>query len=123
MDIVLSSSSNKPIYLQLFDQISAQIIKGELERGAPLPSIRTVAKELRISVIPVKQAWEELERKGFIDTMVGKGCFVAHLAPRELEDKRNELALEKLKKDISYFKGLGYSLEEMIKLLRRYYDS
>ena len=123
MDIVLSSTSDKPIYQQLFEQISAQIIKGELERGTSLPPIRTVAKELRISVITVKKAWEDLERKGFINTMVGKGCFVAQLAPHELEVKREELALEKLKKDISYFKRLGYSLGKVIELLTRYYDS
>jgi GntR family transcriptional regulator len=123
MDIVLSSTSNKPIYQQLFEQISAQIIKRELERGASLPPIRTVAKELRISVITVKKAWEELERKGLINTMTGKGCFVAQLAPDELEVKRDELALERLKKDISYLKRLGYSLGKVIELLKRYYDS
>ena len=123
MDIVLSSTSGKPIYQQLFEQIAAQIIKGQLTRGAGLPPIRTVAKELQISVIPVKQAWEELERKGFINTMAGKGCFVAQLLPVELENKRDELVIEKLKKDISYYKGLGLSLSEMIVLVTQCYDS
>jgi len=123
MDIVLSSTSGKPIYQQLFEQIAAQIIKGQLERGDSLPPIRTVAKELQISVIPVKQAWEELERKGFIDTMAGKGCYVAQFLPGELETKREELAVERLRKDIAYYKGLGLSLSELIELFQKLYDS
>lgn len=121
MDIVISSTSDKPIYQQIFDQVSAQIIKGELEQGFCLPPIRTVAKELRISVITIKKAWEELERKGFINTMVGRGCFVA---PRqgELETKRGELAEERLKKDIAFYKSLGLSLEELQELIRRHYE-
>jgi len=123
MDIVLSSTSGKPIYQQLFEQIASQIIKGQLERGASLPPIRTVAKELQISVIPVKQAWEELERKGFINTMAGKGCYVAQFLPGDLETKREELAAERLRKDIAYYKGLGLSLSEVIALFRRLYNS
>lgn len=121
MDIVISGASDKPIYQQLFDQISAQIIKGKLEQGEGLPPIRTIAKELRISVITVKKAWEELERQGFIYTMAGKGCFVAP-QPGELTVKRGELAEDKLKKDIAYYKSLGYSLEELQELVKRYYD-
>lgn len=121
MNIIISNTSGKPIYQQLFEQISAQIIKGKLEKDFCLPPIRTVAKELRISVIPVKKAWEELERAGFIYTMVGRGCFVAPLLPDELSGKRDELAIEKLKKDIAYYKELGLTLEELLGLIRRYY--
>jgi len=92
-----------------------------LAQGEGLPPIRTVAKELRISVITVKKAWEELERQGFIYTMAGKGCFVAP-QPGELTTKRGELAEEKLKKDIAYYKSLGLTLEELIGLLREYYS-
>jgi GntR family transcriptional regulator len=122
MDIVISNASDKPIYQQLFDQISAQIIKGELERGFCLPPIRTVAKELRISVITVKKAWEELERQGFINTMVGRGCFVSDLLPGDLAGKRNELADEKLKKDIGYYKSLGLSLLDFIAMVKKRWD-
>ena len=122
MNIVISGASDKPIYQQLFDQISSQIIKGELPKGYCLPPIRTVAKELRISVITVKKAWEELERAGFIETMVGRGCFVATLKPAELADKRDSLAADKLKKDIEYYKSLGLSLEELLELVKRYYS-
>jgi GntR family transcriptional regulator len=123
MNIVLSNTSGKPIYQQLFEQISAQIIKGELERDYCLPPIRTVAKELRISVIPVKKAWEDLEREGFIYTMAGKGCFVAPLLPVQLGTMRDELAIDKLKKDIAFYKGLGLSLPELLDLIQRYYDA
>jgi GntR family transcriptional regulator len=122
MNIIISNTSAKPIYQQLFEQISAQIIKGELEKGISLPPIRTVAKELRISVIPVKKAWEDLERAGFIYSMVGKGCFVASLSPEELGNKRDELATERLKKDISYYKGLGLSLKELLELIRHNFN-
>lgn len=122
MEIVISGTSDKPIYQQLFEQISAQIIKGELQENFCLPPIRTVAKELRISVIPVKKAWEDLERAGLIVTMVGKGCFVAPLKAAERSGKREEMALERLKKDIEYYKTLGMSAEEMVELIRLYYD-
>ncbi len=122
MNIVISNTSEKPIYQQMFAQISAQIIKGELERDFCLPPIRTVAKELRISVITVKKAWEELERKGFIYTMVGKGCFVASFLPGERDRKRDEMVIEKLKKDIAYYKELGLSLSELINLISCHYD-
>lgn len=122
MNIVISGASDKPIYQQLFDQISAQIIKGQLKEGTCIPPIRTMARELRISVIPVKKAWEELERAGLIVTMVGKGCYVASLKADELSGKRDEMALEKLKKDIKYYKTLGMSVDELVELIRRYYD-
>ena len=107
----------------MFEQISSQIIKGEIEQDFCLPPIRTVAKELRISVITVKKAWEELERKGFIYTMAGKGCFVAPLQRNELDGKRNEMAIEKLKKDIAYYKSLGLSLSDIIQLVKEYYGA
>jgi GntR family transcriptional regulator len=122
MNIVISGASGKPIYQQLFEQISSQIIRGDLPEGYCLPPIRTVAKELRISVITVKKAWEELERAGFIETMVGRGCFVAPLKPAELADKRDGLAADKLKKDIEYYKSLGLSLEELLEMVKRYYN-
>ncbi len=123
LELILSGSSDKPIYQQLFEQISAQILKGQLKEGSSLPPIRTVARELRISVIPVKAAWEELERAGFIVTMAGRGCYVAPLKSAELSDKRDEMARDKLKKDISYYKSLGLSANELIELIKRLYNS
>jgi GntR family transcriptional regulator len=121
MNIVISNSSDDPIYQQIFDQISAQIIKGELQPDLCLPPIRTVAKELRISVITVKRAWEELEHAGLIYTMAGKGCFVAPLQPQALDDKRSALANEKLAKDLEYYKILGLSLDEIVAMIRHNY--
>ncbi len=121
MDIVIVNTSDKPIYQQIYEQISAQIIKGELQSDICLPPIRTVAAELRISVITVKKAWETLEQKGFIYTMAGKGCFVAPLHPNELSDKRSSIVAEKVKKDVEYYKTLGLSLDELKGLFDEYF--
>lgn len=77
MQILISNSSGKPIYDQIAMQIKTQILAQELCAGDALPSMRLLAKELRISVITTKRAYEELERDGFIETVAGKGCFVA----------------------------------------------
>ncbi|WP_202962948.1 GntR family transcriptional regulator [Spirochaeta lutea] len=121
IDLVISGASDKPIYQQIVDQLSGQIVRGELEPGTMLPPIRTVAKELRISVITIKKAWEELEHLGFIYTMVGRGCFVANLSTREIKDKRSILMEEKIAKDITYYKSLGVTLDEIIEAIRKGY--
>ena len=121
IDVIISNSSGKPIYQQLFDQISAQIIKGKLNPGQSLPPIRTAAKELRVSIITVKKAWEELERKGFINSVVGRGCFVADLNRNDLADKRDDIVIDKLIKDIKYYKDMGMTLEEIIKAVKEAY--
>ena len=77
MNILISNASNQPIYEQIYTQIKNAIIAGECEEGDALPSIRQLAKDLRISVITTKRAYDELERDGFIDTVAAKGCFVA----------------------------------------------
>ena len=77
MDIVLSNTNQNPIYEQICIQIKQQILDGALTPEQPLPSIRSLAKELRISVITTKRAYEELERDGYIETVAGKGSFVA----------------------------------------------
>ena len=77
IDIFISNTSGKAIYDQIYSQIKGLIISGQLGEGEALPSIRGLAKELRISVITTKRAYDELEREGFIYTVAGKGCFVA----------------------------------------------
>ena len=77
MDILIDNKSGAPIYDQIYSQIKTQIISGALREDELLPSIRNLAKDLRISVITTKRAYEELEREGFIYTVAGKGCFVA----------------------------------------------
>jgi len=121
MNIVISSTSEKPIYQQLFEQISAQIFKGELEQGYCLPPIRKAALELRISIITVKKAWEELERCGLINTITGKGCFVAELSPEDMLQIRNEMILQQLTSDMSYYKSFGLTVEEVMELMKKVY--
>ena len=77
MEIYISNSGDKPIYAQITEQIKGKILSGELQAGEALPSIRLLAKELRISVITTKRAYEDLEQAGFVNTVPGKGCFVA----------------------------------------------
>ena len=87
MDIIISNSGGVPIYDQITRQIKGLILRGELREGEALPSMRLLAKELRISVITTKRAYEELEREGFIYTLPAKGCFVA---PKNVELLREE---------------------------------
>lgn len=87
IDIIISNASNQPIYDQVRTQIKANIISGQLAEGEMLPSIRALAKDLRISVITTKRAYDELEREGYINNVAGKGCFVAK---RNLELVREE---------------------------------
>ena len=77
MDIIISNASDKPIYEQIVSQMKALVLTGELSEGQQLPSIRTLASDLRISVITTKRAYAELEAQGFIETVQGKGSFVA----------------------------------------------
>ena len=76
MDIIITNSSDKPIYEQIEEQVKALILNGELKEGDALPSMRLLAKELRISIITTKRAYEELEREGYIESYTGKGSFV-----------------------------------------------
>ncbi|QUL54893.1 GntR family transcriptional regulator [Paenibacillus tritici] len=121
MNVTISSTSEKPIYQQLYEQISAQILKGELESGYCLPPIRQAALELHVSVITVKKAWEELERSGLIHTVTGKGCFVAEFTADEMLRIRNEMILKQMVNDTSYYKSFGLTLDEVVELLKQIY--
>ncbi|MBR5645701.1 MAG: GntR family transcriptional regulator [Treponema sp.] len=121
MDIVLSQKTDKPIYTQIYEQISNQIMNGEITAGEKLPPIRTVAVNLRISVIPVKQAWEQLEREGFISTAAGRGTFVNELKHHEISGKRNAVAEELLQKDVETCRNMGLSLDEIITIVKKAY--
>lgn len=97
MDIIISNASDKPIYEQITEQIKSQILSGTLLAGDALPSMRVLAKELRISVITTKRAYEELERDGFLETVSGKGSFVAQKNTEFLREealRRMEQALQ-----------------------------
>lgn len=97
MNIIISNASDKPIYEQITEQIKSQILSGTLRAGDALPSMRVLAKELRISVITTKRAYEELERDGFLETVSGKGSFVAQKNTEFLREealRRMEQALQ-----------------------------
>ena len=96
MELIIRNTTNQPIYDQIYSQIKAQIIAGKLAPGEALPSIRSLAKDLRISVITTKRAYDELEREGFIYVLPAKGCFVA---PKNVELLREE-TLKKIEEHI-----------------------
>lgn len=123
MDIVVLLKSSKPIYEQIYDQISAQILNGALEADECLPSIRSVAKELSIGIITVKKAYELLEENGFIYTLAGKGCFVKNHSHNSLHEKKFQLAEVKMRNDISYYKGLGLTADELCSIIVKIYTA
>ena len=118
MELVISNASNLPIYEQIVEGIKRHISSGELREGDMLPSIRALAKNLRISVITTKRAYEELEREGFIYTVAGKGCFVA---ARSREWMREDL-LRQIEEHLQELSRLataaGVSGEELCRMLR-----
>ena len=117
MDIVIRNTGGVPIYDQITRQVKGLILKGELREGEALPSMRLLARDLRISVITTKRAYEELEREGFITTVPGKGCFVA---PRNLELVREDAlrrAEEHLSAAVEVARTGGVTLEELSQTL------
>ncbi len=120
MDIIISNSSGKPIYEQITSQIKSMIISGELKEGDALPSMRLLAKELRISVITTKRAYDDLERDGFIESFTGKGSFVAQKNVEFIREEQLKAAEEHLKNAVCAAKSSGISraeLEEMLRIL------
>lgn len=122
MKIIISNSSLDPIYEQINKQIKAQIISGDLNEGDALPSIRKLAKELQISVITTKRAYEELEKEGFVDTVGGKGCFVAMQNKELLKEKKMKTIEEKMGDTVKDAKKLGIHIKELKEMLSILYD-
>ena len=116
MNILIDNKSGAPIYDQIYSQIKAQIIAGELKCDEALPSIRSLAKDLRISVITTKRAYEELEREGFIYTVAAKGSFIA-AKNLELLREENLRKIEEHMAEISRLAGLcGLDKEDIIEM-------
>ena len=113
LQIIIANNSGKPIYEQITQQVKAAIMKGELSPGDPLPSMRVLAKELRISVITTKRAYEELEREGFLVSVVGKGSFVAPQNPELLREARLREAEEHLGRAVEAARTGGITLAEL----------
>ena len=118
MRILISNSSPEPIYEQIVRQIKAEVIAGRLEEGAPLPSIRALAHDLQVSVITTKRAYDELEAEGFLDSVGGKGTFVAAQNPAFLREKRMKVVEEKLVSALDEARLLGVGLDELTEMLR-----
>ena len=123
MNLIISNASGKPIYEQIYTQVKNCIISGELSPGDALPSIRALAKDLRISVITTTRAYDELERDGFIDRVPGKGCYVAeqhlelvreaHL--KQIEDHMTEI--------VTLAAGCSLSEEDTVRMLRLIWEN
>lgn len=122
MEILLSNSSDEPIYEQITSQIKAMIMKGTLKSGDALPSMRKLAKELHVSVITAQRAYEELQRDGFIDTVAGKGTFVATRNREFIREENLRIVEQRLEQAAKLARENDLSLEELIKLLTLFYE-
>lgn len=121
MNIIISNSGDKPIYEQITDQIKNMVMSGQLKEGMPLPSMRTLAKELRISVITTKRAYEELERDGFIVTMVGKGSFIRVADTRLVREEKLKQIESLLTEAVRIAGASGITREEVAEMLHLVY--
>ncbi len=117
MQILLSNASPDPIYEQILRQVRAQVLSGELKEGEALPSIRKLAQALQISVITTKRAYDELEREGLIDTVGGKGSFVASPNLDFLREKRLAAVEAKLREAMKEAEAAGLSLDDLKQML------
>lgn len=122
MKIIISNSSKQPIYEQISEQIKEQIIKGTMIENTALPSIRNLAKELQISVITTKRAYEELEKDGYIHTVPGKGTFIAFQNIDDIKEKKYKIIEEDLIKIIEESKIFDISKSELIEMINLIYE-
>lgn len=122
MDIIISNSSQEPIYSQIVSQIKQYILKGELSEGEALPSIRNLAKDLQISVITTKRAYDELEREGFIITVPGKGTYVSAQNKEFMRENRIKIVEEKLMEAVNAARSIDLTLEELQEMLKLFYE-
>ncbi len=121
MDIIISNNSESPIYEQIKDQIRTLIVKGQLKEGDALPSMRLLAKELRISIITTKRAYEELEREGYIESYTGKGSFVKAINTERVRESAVFEIEELLEEVLHKAEVAGISLEELEERMRLLY--
>ncbi|MFP3322679.1 GntR family transcriptional regulator [Planococcus sp. SIMBA_160] len=122
MQIIISNNSKKPIYEQIADEIIRAIMNGDIDSGEPLPSMRKLAQELQVSVITTKRAYEELEAKGFIHSMVGKGSFVSEQNIELLKERKRKKIEEQLFEIAENSKTVDISLEELIEMMTLMYE-
>ena len=122
MDIIISNSDKIPIYEQITKQIKDMILNGTLKEGEPLPSMRFLAKELRISMITTKRAYEELEREGFIESYVGKGSFVKAVNQEYIREKIQKEMEDAISIAVEKAKLSGISKEEFLEVVQWIYE-
>ncbi|SKC51731.1 GntR family transcriptional regulator [[Eubacterium] yurii] len=122
MNIQINNSSDDPIYLQIKNQIKSQIISGDLQVGDKLPSIRFMAKELRISMITAKRAFDELEAEGFIDSVQGKGNFVARQNKELIREEYLKKIEEKIQDIIEFSDIIGLSNREIMQMIKSFLE-
>ena len=122
MDIIIRNSGGVPIYDQITRQMKGLILRGELKEGEALPSMRLLSKELRISVITTKRAYEELEREGFLQNIPGKGCFVAPQNRELLREAQLRRVEEFLSLAVDEARKGGFTLEELTETLNILYQ-
>lgn len=119
IDIIITNTGEIPIYQQIVDQIKGSILRGELEANQPLPSIRLLAKELAISVITTKRAYEELEKEGLIYTIPGKGSFVSGIDEGLLSESKIKSVEEKVREVVAAAELLGIGKSELKAIIDR----
>ena len=122
MNINISNTSTIPLYEQIQTQIKSQILNGNLKPGEGLPSIRNLAKELKVSIITTKRAYEVLEKDGFIETVIGKGTFVSNQNTERLKEITLYDIENKLEEIIKQAKSVGITLEEGIEIFKSIYE-
>lgn len=122
MYIIISNSDKIPIYEQITKQIKDMILNGTLKEGEPLPSMRFLAKELRISMITTKRAYEELEREGFIESYVGKGSFVKAVNQEYIREKIQKEMEDAISIAVEKAKLSGISKEEFLEVVQWIYE-
>ena len=122
MDIIVSNMDSTPIYEQITRQIKAKILGGELQPGEALPSMRLLAKELRISVITTKRAYEELEREGLITSQTGRGSFVAQVSGARLREEQLRAVEAHLAQAVHAAKQGGLTAEEFMEIAQTAFE-
>lgn len=123
MNLIISNTSGKPIYEQIYTQVKNCIISGELSPGDALPSIRALAKDLRISVITTTRAYDELERDGFIDRVPGKGCYVAEKNLELVREAHLKQIEEHMTEIVTLAAGCSLSEEDTVRMLRLIWEN
>ena len=118
MELIIRNTAGQPIYDQISSQIKAQIIAGALQPGEALPSIRALAKDLKISVITTKRAYDELETEGFVTTVAGKGCFVAEKNMELVREHQLKTLEAQLSAAAKTARDCGVTTEELLNMLR-----